>query len=176
MPARDINIADKIGAYPICDRCKSKQVVRDAWATWNMLTGEWLLKAIFDAFACDACGEECNPVWALDEAFRTKRIQRLNDAMRRGEFEHGSVVITQGLLALDQDALEKISISVAMFDAFTGDNDPHAEHDFGSVSFNGDKLFWKIDYFDLALKYHSPDAANPSLTHRVLTIMLAHEY
>ena len=176
MPAREINIADMVGAYPTCDRCQSKQVVRDAWTMWSVLTGEWLLKTTFDAFACDACGEECNPVWAVDKKFRTQRIQRLNDAMRRGECEHGSVVITQGLQVLGPDALEKISISVATFDAFTEDNDPHGEHDFGSGSYNGDKGVWKIDYFDLALKYHSPDAANPATTHRVLTIMLAHEY
>jgi hypothetical protein len=40
----------------------------------------------------------------------------------------------------------------------------------------GSKIFWKIDYFDLKLKWHSPDAANPDVTHRVLTIMLACEY
>lgn len=176
MRPRDIDIADKIGAYPICDRCKSKQVVRDAWAKWSLLTGEWLLKSTFDEFACDACGEKINPVWALDEEFRTKRIKRLNDALRRGEFEHGSVVITQGVQALGQEALAEISTTIAAFDSFTEDNDPHGEHDFGSVNINGEKLFWKVDYFDLALKYHSPDAANPAVTHRVLTIMLASEY
>jgi hypothetical protein len=40
----------------------------------------------------------------------------------------------------------------------------------------GSTIFWKIDYFDLKLKWHSPDAANPDVTHRVLTIMLACEY
>ena len=59
---------------------------------------------------------------------------------------------------------------------FTEDNDPHGEHDFGSFEMAGEKFFWKIDYFDLDLKFHSPDAANPDLTHRVLTIMLASEY
>ncbi len=37
-------------------------------------------------------------------------------------------------------------------------------------------IFFKIDYFDKALAYHSPDPADPSVTERVITIMLAEEY
>jgi hypothetical protein len=35
---------------------------------------------------------------------------------------------------------------------------------------------FKIDYFDKALTEHSPDPAYPSVTERVITIMLAEEY
>ena len=35
---------------------------------------------------------------------------------------------------------------VSHFDAFTPDNDPYGEHDFGSIDLDGEKLFWKIDY------------------------------
>jgi hypothetical protein len=34
---------------------------------------------------------------------------------------------------------------VRLFDRFTPDNDPHDEHDFGSIELHGRKLFWKID-------------------------------
>jgi hypothetical protein len=65
---------------------------------------------------------------------------------------------------------------VRRFDAFTPDNDPHGEHDFGSFTHQGRKLFWKIDYYDKACEFGSEDPADPSKTTRVLTIMLAEEY
>jgi hypothetical protein len=62
------------------------------------------------------------------------------------------------------------------FDVFTTENDPYGEHDFGSVTIDGTKLFWKIDYYDLSLQYGSNDPSDPAQTARVLTIMLAEEY
>ena len=37
-------------------------------------------------------------------------------------------------------------------------------------------LYWKIDYYDLAVEFGSEDAADPKRTLRVLTIMLREEY
>jgi hypothetical protein len=37
-------------------------------------------------------------------------------------------------------------------------------------------IFFKIDYFDKSLTYHSPDPSDGSVTERVITIMLADEY
>ena len=55
-------------------------------------------------------------------------------------------------------------------------NDPHEEHDFGSFKAEGRTIFFKIDYYDKSLTYHSPDPSAPSVTERVITIMLAEEY
>ena len=41
---------------------------------------------------------------------------------------------------------------------------------------DGQRVFFKIDYFDESLSYHSLDPADPSVTKRVITIMLAEEY
>lgn len=170
------DLSGLVGAYPICATCKATAVLRDAWAVWNKMTGTWVLQAIFDACHCEACGSETGLTWEIDEAFRTKRTRRLNDAFRHGEVLHGSVVITQGIQALGDEALPMIMAAVAEFDAFCADNDPRGEHDFGSIDYQDAKIFWKIDYFDRDLKYHSPDAAHPDVTCRVLTIMLAREY
>ncbi|HFD86326.1 MAG TPA: DUF3768 domain-containing protein [Gammaproteobacteria bacterium] len=96
--------------------------------------------------------------------------------MRIGNFKIGSVVLTVGIQALSDEWRAAIVDQISRFDDFTEENDPHGEHDFGSLEVAGSKIFWKIDYFDLKLKWHSPDAANPDVTHRVLTIMLASEY
>jgi hypothetical protein len=66
--------------------------------------------------------------------------------------------------------------AVAKFDTFDESNDPYGEHDFGALEIEGERLFWKIDYYDRNLSAHSPDPADPSVTTRVLTIMLADEY
>lgn len=50
------------------------------------------------------------------------------------------------------------------------------EHDFGAFDFIGDRVFWKIDYFDKSLAYGSENPADPEVTERVMTVMLASDY
>ncbi|PJI42551.1 DUF3768 domain-containing protein [Ferrovibrio sp.] len=106
---------------------------------------------------------------------KTDRIRELNDAFRRTMLG-GRFVITNGVRSLGQTQLSKVVQLVQAFDAFEASNDPHQEHDFGSVDFDGKKIFWKIDYYDRQLKYGSENPANPAITMRVMTIMLAEEY
>ena len=176
MQNQTSDTTDLVGAYPTCGNCGSRSVVRDAWAEWNQLIADWELKTVFDAFACEACGEAITPTWQVDQEFRTKRIRRLNDALRQGKAQFASVMLTEGVQALGESQMPQVVKAVADYDAFTSDNDPHHEHDFGAFDIAGEKLFFKIDYFDRKMKNHSPDAANPAVTHRVLTIMLAREY
>ncbi len=70
----------------------------------------------------------------------------------------------------------RILVLVATFDAFTENNDPYGEHDFGSFDFGEQTIFWKIDCFDRYLSHASPYPTNPFVTTRVLTVMLAEEY
>ena len=106
----------------------------------------------------------------------TKKIRELNDAFRQHFPATGRRYITDGIFALDSDDRDAILEKVRTFDSFTPDNDPHGEHDFGSVDPNGERIFWKIDYYDSACQHGSEDPADPAKTVRVLTIMLAEEY
>lgn len=103
------------------------------------------------------------------------RIRALNDDLRR-TLTGGRLVITPGIQQLDARALRRLLQALVTYDGFTPDNDPHGEHDFGSVILEGETVFWKIDYYDSDLVYGSPDPSDPSVTTRVLTLMLACEY
>lgn len=100
-------------------------------------------------------------------------IARLNDAARTS-FIGCRVVITRGIAAIDD--LDGLYAKVRSFAEFTERNDPYGEHDFGAVEHEGQTVFWKFDYYDADLLMHSPDPADPAVTCRVLTIMLAEEY
>lgn len=105
------------------------------------------------------------------------RIRDLNDDFRRTLHPSlGRTVLTAGVNALPADEQKAAIEKVKAFDAFDPDNDPLGEHDFGSFDSDGQRFFWKIDYYDLNLEFGSADPADPSKTTRVLTLMLAAEY
>ena len=105
----------------------------------------------------------------------TDRIRMLNDELRRN-IGHGGAIMTPGIAALGQEAVQRLVKTIATFDDFCTANDPHGEHDFGSFEFDGTPVMFKIDYYDRDLKFHSPDPADPAVTERVITLMLAQEY
>ena len=106
---------------------------------------------------------------------RTENIRALNNRLRQQRIG-GQVVVTPGVLALGTQVLLQIQDAVARFDAFSPDNDPHGEHDFGSVAVDGNTVFFKIEYLDQLLRFHSPDPADPNVTRRIMILMLANEY
>ena len=103
------------------------------------------------------------------------RIRELNDALRCRAVG-GRVVVTAGIHALGTAGVCQVLASVARFDNFTEDNDPWGEHDCAVLTVDGRRIIFKIDYYNLALQYHSPDASDPAVTQRVMTVMLAEEY
>lgn len=103
------------------------------------------------------------------------RIAELNDEFRRRGIG-GSQYVTAGIQDKGPEFLIRATAEVAAFNSFDADNDPHGHHDFGCVTVDGQKLFWKIDYYDQERKYGSEDPSDPSKTHRVLTVMFSHEY
>ena len=103
------------------------------------------------------------------------KIARLNDLLRRDGIG-GRVLITQGIQALSTETRRQIFDAVRTFDAFTKDNDPHGEHDFAALTVAGERINFKVDYYDKALEFASEDPSDPTITERVLTILLASEY
>lgn len=114
---------------------------------------------------------------------RTAAIRALNDALRRTG-QGGRLMLTSGVIGLGRDRIAAILREVARFDAFTPDNDPHGEHDCAVMQVAGEGggehgsegVVWKVDSYDASLACASPDPADPSVTVRVLTIMLSAEY
>jgi hypothetical protein len=93
---------------------------------------------------------------------RRRRIRELNDGLRRYA-RAGIICMTAGVQALGQNGVEAVLTAVCDFNGFTADNDPYNEHDLGALKVDGNR-------------YGSPDPADPAVTTRVLTIMLASEY
>ena len=111
----------------------------------------------------------------MNEEREPQRIRQLNDTFRQTG-DGGRQLITSGIQDMGLLAMLAIRQMVAGYDEFCEDNDPYGEHDFGALTFQGQKIFWKIDYYDSSMTAGSPDPTDPSVTTRVLTIMLASEY
>jgi hypothetical protein len=106
-------------------------------------------------------------------------LAQANDGFRkalgRSADYPGRTVLTQGVAALPAPAVFAALNAIAEVDAFTADDDPYGEHDFGSIKTGGLKLFWKVDYFadsDCAFAAEAPETG----CFRVMTVMLADEY
>ncbi len=107
----------------------------------------------------------CNCVRTLNDALRTAVVSPL-----------GQWVFTRGVHDLGPEFVAQAVGHVRGFDAFTKDNDPYGEHDFGSLNTSGHTVFFKIDYYDQNLEFGSEDPGDPAKCRRVLTVMLASEY
>ena len=123
---------------------------------------------------------------------QTARIARLNDLARSAMGVACTAVATVGFRSLpkaDQSCFREL---IEALDAFDEDTDPHGERDFGTIyqlvcgrwtterprlrDDERERVFWKLDYYDRQMQFASDDAANPTITRRVLTIMLSDEY
>ena len=116
---------------------------------------------------------------------KIEKIALLNDELRKklisGELfkaeNKDKAYITRGA-SIFVNGMNRMQFlnNVALYRNFTEDNNPYGERDFGNFMYQKEKIFWKIDYKDNSMMYHSPDASDPSQTIRVLTIMKASEW
>lgn len=101
---------------------------------------------------------------------RAAKIARLNDRFRGMAVD---VIVTKGVMHGVHDVIGLVK-AIERFDAFTPDNDPHGEHDFGSLNWYGATVFWKIDYYEGEYQYWCDPLSSDCK--RVMTVMLAEEY
>jgi hypothetical protein len=105
----------------------------------------------------------------LNDEFRSLITSREHERL-------GMVVFTSGVINLQPEVQTKLLEMVRDYKNFSEGNDFYQEHDFESITLNGDKYFWKIDYYAPDLEQGSEDPSDPEKTIRVLTIMEASEY
>jgi hypothetical protein len=106
---------------------------------------------------------------------RAEAIARLNDKVRmtgRG----GQIMVTRGVINLAGFSTIQLMAALRAYDGFAPENDPHGERDFGDLTLWGEDLLWKVDAYDKAYEFASPDPADEHVTNRVLTVMLVSEY
>ena len=112
---------------------------------------------------------------------KTATTARQNDSFRAGMIVSGcpfpgTVVVTSGVRDRGRDFVTGAILAAAFDTEFFEDNDPWGTRDFGTVTVQGEKLYWKIDYYDADREYGSDDPSDPAKTHRVLTILFPSEY
>ena len=107
----------------------------------------------------------------MDECIdRAAKIARANDRFRGMALD---VTLSQGVIRTMRNPVG-LMMAVEQFNSFDETNDPYSEHDFGALMWEGNRVFWKIDYYDRERKNGS-DPLEPGCR-RVMTIMLASEY
>ena len=108
-------------------------------------------------------------------SYNSERVRKLNDKLRKKHIG-GSIAITPGISSLGPALIAEILDEVAFFNKFTSENDPYDERDFGALTVQNQRIFWKIDYFDILGTTEATNPSDPKATKRVLTVLLASEY
>lgn len=112
---------------------------------------------------------------------RAEQIAKLNDRARSGFDPSARIMFTRGCLDAfcsgdTPSGLVAQAELIKTMRRHRFEEDTYGERDFGAFTFGGEKVFFKVDYYDLNLEYGSEDPADASITARVVTIMLAAEY
>lgn len=104
------------------------------------------------------------------DTYRAAKIAKLNDRFRGMAVD---VIVTKGVVHNVSNVIGLLK-KIERFDDFNEDNDPHGEHDFGSINWGRRLIFWKIDYYEGEYQFWC-DPLSPDCK-RVMTVMLAEEY
>lgn len=106
---------------------------------------------------------------------RTDRIRQLNDQLRtlRGS---GKIHIIGALADMGEEMQKEVLTAVATFAGFNEGDDPYGEHDFGTVTVEGEQFMFKIDYYAPDLENGSDDPADPAKTVRIMSVFHTSDY
>lgn len=96
-------------------------------------------------------------------------IARRNDIARK--LGLGTTITNR---AAELPDLEGLLRAVRAYNNFTEKNDPYEAHDMGDFVWKGQKVIWKIDYYNDKLTCFE-DPISPGCK-RIITVMLAEEY
>lgn len=113
---------------------------------------------------------------AQNDLFRKALIDPVAAFEMQAKGIQGQVLVTPGVSGEGAEFQAAALAAVATDTRFTEDNDPYADHTFGTVTVSGQKLFWKVDLYDAEFTYGSERPFDPTVTRRVLTIMCPSEY
>jgi hypothetical protein len=111
-----------------------------------------------------------------NDLFRKALIDPSAAFEMQGKGIRGQVLVTPGVSGEGAAFQAAALAAVASDTRFSEGNDPYGDHTFGTVTVSAEKLFWKVDLYDVDFKYGSERPFDPSVTQRVLTIMCPSEY
>lgn len=94
----------------------------------------------------------------------------------QGKGIQGQVLVPPGVSCEGEEFQAAVLAAVANDTRFTEDSGPYGEHKSGTATVSTQKLFCKIDLYDLDFKYGSERPFDPSVTRLALTIMCLSEY
>ena len=109
---------------------------------------------------------------------RPSRIAALNDLCRQGRDPSARIVVTATCLAaltIGDGFLDEIRAQaelLALLHNYVPRPEDGEERSRGVLSLRGRTVWFRIDYYDPALEWGSEDPTDPTITIRVLTLML----
>jgi hypothetical protein len=59
-----LGAAAKPGVVPVCKRCGSGDLLRDASAQWDSANQRWEISGVYDSTTCESCSAESNDLCA----------------------------------------------------------------------------------------------------------------
>jgi len=108
------------------------------------------------------------------DQYRLQRIQFLNDQLRTTG-KGGLMIAMPGFQALPKELRSKAIELLRTEQSFDMDGDAGEEHEMGMITIAEHFVCWNITYYDSERTGLSSDPSDPTVTRRVLTLMLFFE-